>query len=189
MSGTPIVLASNSPRRREILTQGGYEFTVDAADVDENLGIIDPAELVEALSFKKAMAVADKYPDKTVIGADTVVAIDGDILGKPIDESDAQNMLRELSGRTHQVVTGVTVVLPTVDGGRGHETFHEITDVTFYELSDDEIDTYVSTGEPLDKAGAYGIQGRGALLVERISGDYLNVVGLPLARLSRILKK
>ncbi len=183
-----IVLASNSPRRREILTQGGYEFTVDAADVDENLGITDPVRLVEALSLKKAMAVAEKYPDKTVIGADTVVAIDGDILGKPADEADAKAMLKKLSGRTHQVVTGVTVVRPGSAKERENVTFHSVTDVTFYELSGEEIDDYVSTGEPLDKAGAYGIQGRGALLVERISGEYLNVVGLPLARLNQELK-
>ncbi len=183
----PIVLASNSPRRREILTQGGYEFTVDAADVDEDLGITDPVELVEELSAKKSMAIADRYPDKTVIGADTVVANDGEILGKPSDEMDAVLMLKKLSGKTHQVVTGVTVIYPSQDGIRNHKTFHEITDVTFYDLTDDEIKKYVQTGEPLDKAGAYGIQGRGALLVERISGDYLNVVGLPLAHLSRVL--
>ena len=182
-----IILASNSPRRREILTQGGYEYEVDAADIDENLGISDPALLVEELSYKKALAITDRHPDSIVIGADTVVAIDGDILGKPADEADAKAMLKKLSGRTHQVMTGVSLL--ETDGSViiKKVTFHAVTDVTFYELSDDEIASYVATGEPMDKAGAYGIQGRGALLVERISGEYLNVVGLPLAALAQRL--
>ena len=181
----PIVLASNSPRRREILTQGGYEYLVDAREVDENIGISDPVALAEELSLRKAMAVADSYPDRTVIGADTVVALESEILGKPKDKEDAFHMLKKLSGVTHSVVTGVTVIYPGEGENREKKTFHEITGVSFYELSDDEIKSYIATGEPMDKAGAYGIQGRGALFVERISGDYLNVVGLPLARLAR----
>ncbi|MCR5099251.1 MAG: Maf family protein [Lachnospiraceae bacterium] len=184
-----MVLASNSPRRREILTQGGLEYIVDAADVDENVGIDDPVGLVEALSLKKSMAVADSHPESIIIGADTVVALGSEIMGKPADEADARAMLKKLSGVTHQVVTGVTLIKPEDQGKREHVTFHSVTDVTFYELSDEEIEAYVSTKEPLDKAGAYGIQGRGALLVESISGEYLNVVGLPLGRLNQELKK
>ncbi len=184
MSDKPqnMILASNSPRRREILTQGGFSFTVDAADIDEDLGIDDPAKLVEELSYNKARAVADRHPGDIIIGADTVVVIENDILGKPSDEADAANMLRCLSGATHQVMTGVSLIC-----GKKRITFHEVTDVTFFELTDEEIKDYVNTGEPLDKAGAYGIQGRGALLVESIKGDYLNVVGLPLARLNQYL--
>ncbi len=185
MSDKPnLILASNSPRRREILTQGGFSYTVDAADIDEDLGIDDPAKLVEELSYNKAKAVADRHPGDIIIGADTVVVIDNDILGKPADEADAIKMLKRLSGATHQVMTGVSLIR-----GEKRTTFHEVTDVTFFELTDDEIKNYVSTGEPLDKAGAYGIQGKGALLVESIKGDYLSVVGLPLARFNRNLNK
>ncbi len=183
-----IILASNSPRRREILTQGGYEYEVDAADINEDLGISDPVKLVEELSYQKALATAKNHPGCVVIGADTIVSFDGLILGKPGDEQGAVDMLKKLSGQTHQVITGVSVLSVSDDGADIKKvTFHEITDVTFYPLDDEEIAAYVATKEPMDKAGAYGIQGRGALLVKKIDGDYLNVVGLPLAALSRAL--
>ena len=175
-----IILASASPRRRELLAHV-CEFEVRPTDCDESCSITAPEELVRELSRRKALACR-ACPGDTVIGADTVVAIDGEILGKPKDPEDAKNMLRKLSGRTHTVFTGVTVV----KGGEAY-TFAERTDVTFFELSEELIDRYVASKEPMDKAGAYGIQEKGCLLVEKINGDYFNVVGLPVARLSRIL--
>lgn len=175
-----IILASASPRRREILSQI-CTFEVRPTDCDESCDITDPAALVSELSLRKAKACKAEKED-TVIGADTVVAIDGCILGKPADERDAKNMLRMLSGRTHSVFTGVTVA----KGERVH-TFCARTDVTFYELTDELIDRYVASKEPMDKAGAYGIQGKGCVLVKSISGDYFNVVGLPAAELYRVL--
>ena len=175
-----IILASASPRRRELLSYV-CEFEVRPTDCDESCDIASPEEFVRELSRRKALACAAEAGD-IVIGADTVVAIDGEILGKPKDAEDAKNMLRKLSGRTHSVFTGVTVV----KDGEAH-TFAERTDVTFFELSAETIDRYVASKEPCDKAGAYGIQGKGCLLVEKINGDYFNVVGLPVARLSRLL--
>ena len=187
-----VILASNSPRRREILSLSGMDFLVDAADVDEDIPVDDPAKLVRKLSHRKAEAIAHRHADSVIIGADTVVAVDlsdggeSQILGKPADEKAAFDMLRLLSGRTHQVHTGVTIISTDGDGRIvDKRTFSETTEVTFYPLSDDEIRSYILTGEPMDKAGAYGIQGRGALLVKKIDGDYLNVVGLPLSRLWR----
>ncbi len=182
-----ILLASNSPRRRELLSQAGIDFEVKVSDVDENIGETDPEELVKKLSRLKAGAVYGNNKDRTVIGADTVVSIDGRILGKPTDKDDAFAMLRMLSGKTHQVFTGVTIFFPGEEPDAEPEikTFAEKTDVTFYELTDEEIENYIETGEPMDKAGAYAIQGKGAVLVEKISGDYNTVVGLPLARTVR----
>ena len=141
------------------------------------------------LSRTKARAVADAHaePGETVVAADTVVSIDGELLGKPADDADAHRMLRELSGRTHQVATGVCIMA----AGRPQdaESFVEVTDVTFYPLTDEEIDAYIASGEPRDKAGAYGIQGVGGrMLVRRIDGDFYNVVGLPIARVARALR-
>jgi septum formation protein len=177
-----IILASASPRRKELLSQI-CDFEVKASQCDENCDISDPCELVCELSRRKARAVAEN-DGNIVIGADTVVAIEGSILGKPRSEQEAKDMLKSLSGKTHSVFTGVTVI-------RGDEeyTFAEKTDVTFYELSDHMIDRYVASGEPMDKAGAYGIQGKGCVLVKGICGDYFNVVGLPVAHLYRVLDK
>ena len=182
-----IILASQSPRRKELLERMGVtDFKTISPDIDERaFDGLSPAELVETLSREKSAAVAERAHDEDiVIAADTVVALDGAILGKPEDETDAFKMLTLLSGVRHQVYTGVTV-------RRGGEcvTEHEVTDVSFRELSEEEIERYIKTGEPMDKAGAYGIQGYGALLVEGISGDYYNVMGLPVCRLGRILSR
>lgn len=179
-----IILASGSPRRKEILENAGFDFCVRVADVDEVLPDgISPHKAVLYLSKLKNSAVKCN-DDEIVVSADTVVACDGEILGKPSDKSDAVRMLKMLSGRTHSVFTGVCI-----NGNGKICNFFEETKVTFYPLSDAEIDDYVNTVEPLDKAGAYGIQGLGALFVKKIDGDYLNVVGLPLARLAREIKK
>ncbi len=180
-----IILASNSPRRRELLGQMGLkDFQVSAPNVDETVEPgLSPAEMVEELSLRKARAAAEKAgPEDLVIAADTVVALDGKVLGKPRDWEDAFAMLSALSGREHRVYTGVTVL-------RGEEaaTGHEETTVAFRALEPGEIRGYIATGEPMDKAGAYGIQGLGALLVSGIRGDYCSVVGLPVFRLARML--
>lgn len=185
----PIVLASASPRRREILSLSGLEFDVMVPACKEDDVVADlPSELVERLSVRKCEAgclmAARKYDEALVIGADTIVCHRGIVLGKPRDEQDAAAMLRDLSGDTHVVYTGVSV--KDLKSGR-MMTFHEMTEVVFYELSEEEIGSYVSTGEPLDKAGAYGIQGRGAFLVKSIHGDFYNVMGLPYAKLMRVL--
>ena len=182
-----IILASQSPRRRELLERMGLtSFRVVSPDVDENLGEeLPPAELVSRLSRRKAQAVAQQVKqDALIVAADTVVALEGTILGKPADELSAFRMLTTLSGARHQVYTGLTVL-------RGEEvcTEYEVTDVTFRELSEGEIEDYIRTGEPMDKAGAYGIQGYGALFIEGIQGDYYNVMGLPVCRLGRILDR
>ena len=176
-----IILASQSPRRRELMKYITENFEVRVSEVDETLPDgITPAEAVLYLSKIKARPFANE--DDTVIGADTVVAIDGKILGKPANKEDAAHMLRNLRGRTHSVFTGVTVI----KNGQEHSFFEE-TKVKFLNFSDAEIEKYVETGEPLDKAGAYGIQGYGALLVEKIDGDYFNVVGLPISKLNQVL--
>ena len=180
-----IILASQSPRRRELLARMGLEkFQVRPARGEEVMDeTLPPWQLVERLSRQKAEEVAaDAGENALVIAADTVVAVDGRVLGKPGDEAGAAEMLALLSGREHTVYTGVTVCL----GGR-QVTEHEATQVRFRPLTEKEIRQYIATGEPMDKAGAYGIQGYGALLVEGIEGDYFNVVGLPVCRLGRIL--
>ena len=179
-----IILASQSPRRKELMGQIGLKFKVVVSHVDEHVeGNPSPAEMVEELSLRKARAVARQVDDDDlVIAADTVVALEGTVLGKPEDERDAFSMLSALSGNRHYVSTGVTVIR----GGQA-VTQHEVTTVTFRELEPDEISSYIATGEPMDKAGAYGIQGLGALLVSGIDGDYFNVMGLPVYRLGRIL--
>ena len=179
-----IILASQSPRRRELMGLFGLPFTVQVADVDETMDPSQPAERqVAAVSLKKARAVCRQCED-IVIAADTIVVCDGQILGKPADEQDALRMLRMLSGKAHQVMTGLAVL-------RGHEEIvcTEIADVYFRPLEEQEILRYIRTGEPMDKAGAYGIQGGAALFVEKIHGDYYNVMGLPVCKLSQILKE
>ncbi len=179
-----IVLASQSPRRRELLGKMGLEFTTKSPEIDEEAIRGLPArELVKALSREKALHIArGEDPDAIVIGSDTVVVLDGTVLGKPASAGQAEAMLIALSGRSHAVCTGVTVC----QGDRVVSQVEE-TQVTFRSLTPEEVRRYVRTGEPMDKAGAYGIQGYGALLVERIQGDYSSVVGLPVCRLGRML--
>ena len=186
-----MILASQSPRRREILERAGFSFTVHAADIDETpLDGEKPVELVERLARTKAhatVALAREMGETIVVAADTVVwAPEIGVLGKPADEQDAIRMLTLLSGRTHFVSTGVSIIA-LQEASTVEHTFHETTDVTFHTLQNAWIRAYVASGEPLDKAGAYAIQGRGAVLVKSIDGDYDNVVGLPLARLVREL--
>lgn len=179
-----MILASQSPRRRELLGQMGFSFTVRPAKGEELAHPeLTPAQLVEELARQKALEVsAEAASDDVVVAADTVVAIDGVVLGKPRDKAHAAQMLSALSGREHTVYTGVAVK-------RGETLLveHETTQVRFRPLTEREIDLYIQTGEPMDKAGSYGIQGYGALLVEGIRGDYFNVVGLPICRLGRML--
>ena len=179
-----LILASGSPRRAEILTQGGFTFQKRTAETDESLpqGIL-PAQAVELLATRKGKAVP-RAENEVLLSADTVVAIDDRILGKPADADEAFSMLRLLSGRTHSVFTGVYIATNDKD-----YCFSVETKVQFLPLTDAEIRRYIETGEPMDKAGAYGIQGKGALLVESICGDYLNVVGLPLSKTAQILKE
>ena len=180
-----MILASQSPRRRELLSLITEDFRIIPAKSEEVLPEkISPEDAVVLLSEQKAEEIYRENRGEIIVAADTVVAIDGRILGKPADEKDAFAMLKTLSGRTHEVFTGVCVIFAN---GR-KERFFEETKVEFYELSDGEIAEYIKSGEPMDKAGAYGIQGKGALLVKRIDGDYFNVVGLPVARLLRVLK-
>ncbi len=183
----PVVLASASPRRSELLTQSGLSFSVDVSDSDENCDATDPQAYVMELSKRKATAVCEKHPNSLIIGADTIVVYDDEILGKPKDEKEALDMLMYLSGRTHRVMTGVTLLRTSDTGILLHKTFVEITNVTMYQNDRDFLQRYIQTKEPMDKAGAYGIQGMGALLVEKIEGDYNTVVGLPLARVCREL--
>lgn len=187
-----LYLASASPRRRELLGQIGLEFEVRVSNVQEEVTASEPARVVEELSARKARAVfADLEQELRqflVIGADTVVAADGRILGKPADSRAAAEMLAMLSGRSHEVFTGVTVIGRTSAGQIREKTFHERTEVVFYAMSRAEIAGYVSTGDCLDKAGAYGIQGLFARYVKEIKGDYNNVVGLPVGRLYQEMK-
>jgi len=189
-----IYLASASPRRQEIMAQVGIEYTVKVSGADEDIDVTEPSLMVEELSFIKAQAVATALEDENsdeycVIGADTVVALDGSVLGKPVDESDARAMLTMLSGRNHQVYTGVTVLVKRQSEALKRVTFHETTTVNMCEMSLREIDRYIATGEPMDKAGAYGIQSGAAIYVRGIEGDYYNVVGLPIAGLYQELCK
>lgn len=177
-----LILASQSPRRRELMKYITEDFCVKSAEVDETLPDgISPENAVLHLSKIKAEPFQNE--DDTVIGADTVVAIDGRILGKPNGENEAISMLRQLSGKEHSVFTGVTIIK-----GNKEKSFFTETKVKFFDLSDEEIEAYIKTGEPFDKAGAYGIQGYGCLLVKKIEGDYFNVVGLPVSELNRTLR-
>lgn len=184
-----IVLASKSPRRHEILEMSGIEHEVITSECEEDIEAESPSELVMQLSARKAGAVSELLKDSkaeaVVIGSDTIVYFEGKVLGKPADESEAFRMLSALSGNTHSVFTGVTL-MDTASGKE--ETFFEETKVTFYEVEEEEIRAYIETGDPMDKAGSYGVQGRGAFLVKRIEGDYFTVVGLPVAHLIRVLR-
>ena len=179
-----LILASQSPRRRELLGLFHIPFDIRVADIDESMDEnLPPYDEVARVSRIKAEATP-RTPDDIVIAADTIVVIGGKVLGKPHSAVHAKEMLRSLSGRDHQVMTGVTVLR-----GESCVTCTEVTDIHFRELTDREIDAYVATGEPMDKAGAYGIQGGAALFCERMNGDYYNVMGLPVCRLGLILRE
>lgn len=180
-----LVLASASPRRKELLTQAGLQFEVHPAHIDETRRKAEHAmAYVQRLALEKAQAVHALYPDAVVLGADTTVALDDEALEKPTDRADAERMLRMLSGRTHQVHTGIALV-----GGQ-HERVHvETTGVTFSEISEADLAAYLASSDPMDKAGAYGIQGFAARWIPRIEGDYFNVVGLPIAAVVRLLRE
>ena len=180
-----LILASGSPRRKELLSLITDDFIVHSVDADETLPAGMPVEMAAAyLADLKAHTAAQIFPDQIVIGCDTVVLLGDEIMGKPKDRDDAHRMLRALSGETHSVLTGTSLYY-----GTQTTVFTTETLVTFYPLSDAEIERYLDTGEPFDKAGAYGIQGKGSLLVQGIEGDYFNVVGLPVAGLSRALRQ
>lgn len=186
-----IILASGSPRRSELMKQVGFDFKVSTCNTDESYDEgMTPSEIVMELSLRKADAVFDKeMPEKdtVVVAADTIVAIDNEILGKPKDRNDAIRMLSKLSGKKHQVYTGVTLYY-YVAGRVFIENFADCADVYFRELSQDTIISYVDSWEPMDKAGAYGIQGLGAILVDKIDGDYYTIVGLPIAKVYHSIK-
>lgn len=188
-----MILASASPRRRELLEQIGMEFEVRVSRVEERVTTDIPRQAVEELSAQKAEAVFDDSDELNrellVIGADTIVSVDGSILGKPRDEMEAAEMLRCLSGRKHRVYTGVTLLHRKPGEAVERKTFHEATEVEFFPMTEEEILQYIATGDPLDKAGAYGIQGLCARYIKGIEGDYNNVVGLPVGRLYQELKE
>lgn len=190
-----MILASQSPRRIELMDEAGFTCRVIPADIDETPHEGEqPLDLVGRLAKDKALCVASEHAHagEIVVAADTIVTIDGVILGKPADAQDAKRMLRLLSGRTNQVATGVCVARANAAGDAAEpvlQNFVEVTDVTFYALDEDTIEEYAQSGEPLDKAGAYGIQGKGGrMLVEKIDGDFYNVVGLPIARVARTIR-
>ena len=180
-----IILASSSPRRKELMNLITSDFIVDASNIDETTpNSMKTNEIPEYLAIIKALETSKKYPDDIVIGADTSVIIDDKILGKPKDKDDAFQMIKKLSGKTHLVITGCAIV------HKGKvESFSSITEVEFYNLTDEQITSYISTDEPYDKAGGYAIQQKGSLFVKSIKGDFYNVVGFPIARLNRRLKK
>ena len=181
-----LILASSSPRRIELLRKLGLEFEVMPPIWETKIISDDPVEVAEYIALEKARAVAGFLTEGIVIGADTIVYVDGRMLGKPKDVEEAKMFLRMLSGKVHDVITGIALI----NAANNREIVdHEITKVKFRELSDEEINWYVSTGEPLDKAGAYAIQGLGCLFIEKIEGDFFNVVGLPLAKLYVMLKQ
>ncbi|MDF2699813.1 MAG: septum formation protein Maf [Haloplasmataceae bacterium] len=180
-----LVLASNSPRRKELLKMIGYNFIVDVSNVNETYSNeLVPTEIVLYLSRLKAEAVYSRHLDDLIIGSDTIVVCDDKILEKPVDNFNAYEMLKCLSGKTHQVITGVTILSKDFN-----DSFTSITDVTFYDLTESEINSYIETKEPFDKAGGYGIQGPSAKFVKEIKGDYYTVVGLPIGELNQKLKK
>lgn len=179
-----LILASSSPRRKELLENLHLTFTISSSEVDESFDPgLSPEKVVTLLANRKAQAVFKEKPDAFVIGADTIVVVNNRILGKPTDETEATWMLKTLSGVQHDVYTGVSIMSPN-----SSTRFYEKTEVWFWELTDDVIRAYVQSGEPLDKAGAYGIQQLGSMLVKKIKGDYFAVVGLPVARTIRELQ-
>lgn len=182
-----IILASASPRRKEILGNTNVKFTVIKSEIDEV--ILDnekPQQVVMRLAFEKCLDIASKHEEDLVIGADTIVVLDDEILGKPKDEKEAYRMIKSLSNRTHQVITGISLI-----NLQSNTKIIDcvVSNVKFKDLSEEDIRDYLQTNESLDKAGAYGIQGYGALLVEEIQGDYFNIVGLPISKLSDLLKE
>ena len=180
-----LILASASPRRRELLAQAGYTFEVHAAHIDETRGTNeDPAAYVARLALEKAQAIHAQHPDAIVLGADTTVVLNGEVLNKPNDLKEAERMLRSLSGQIHQVHTGIAVV-----SSSAQRTHVETTNVIFAPIPEEELTAYLATGDSLDKAGAYGIQGYAARWIPRIEGDYFNVMGLPVAATVRLLAK
>jgi septum formation protein len=179
-----LILASASPRRKEIMQNAGYEFEIIPSYADETSKNLPPAQMVTNLSLVKAEEIAQQNSDFVVVGADTIVSLNGKILQKPKDEADAVQMLKMLSGAKHEVYTGVSIV-----SAHKKESFYVMSKVRFYILSDDFIMRYIKTDEPMDKAGAYGIQAKGALLVESIEGDYFNIMGLPVAELALRLER
>ncbi len=186
-----IILASASPRRKELMTMAGLAFDVIVSDCEENISYEGPEDMVKKLSLLKAKDVADKIRQTEtdphlVIGADTIVFFHDQILGKPKNTEDAFSMLKAMSGNIHTVYTGVTII---DTANNRTDTFYEETKVEFYEVTDEEIRNYIATGDPMDKAGSYGVQGRGCFLVKRIEGDYFTVVGLPIAHLLKELAK
>jgi septum formation protein len=180
-----IILASQSPRRKELLQQLNLTFSIQKSDADETIvERLKPEDFVLELAKRKAVIIAKQYPNDYVIGSDTIVTYGDEILEKPGNNEEAIKMLEMLSGRTHSVYTGVAIFY------KGEQTiFYEKTDVTFWELSKEEINSYIESGEPFDKAGGYGIQGLGAMFVKEIKGDYYTVVGLPLSKVYRELKR
>ena len=182
-----IILASASPRRKEILALTGLRFRVEPSDYEETLdNAIKPHKLAKRLSLEKARAIAGKYRDALIIAADTFIVFRGKLLGKPHTSKEARKILRLLNGKSHSVITGYTML----DTGTGQKITRSVeTKVWFKKMSSQELDAYAATGEPIGKAGAYAIQGRGAMIVKKIEGDYLNVVGLPLFDLAESLKK
>ena len=189
-----IILASGSPRRKEILEQVGVKFSVSISDKEEIITKLRPEEIVVELAAMKAMDVAKQTEDRTIIiGADTMVALDGQVMGKPKDEADAKNMLRSLQGKKHQVYTGISVIIKQseeiLELNNKTINFVEVTDVWVNSMTQEQIASYVSTGEPRDKAGSYGIQGKFAINIGKIEGDYYNIVGFPISKLYAVLLK
>ena len=181
-----IILASGSPRRKEILQNTKLKFEIQKSDIEEViLENESPEDMVVRLAYEKAFDVAKRNTDRLVIGADTIVALDNEVLGKPKDQNEAYQMIKRLSNKTHKVITGISLI-----NLKENKIIKDyvVSFVTFKDLSEDSIKDYINTNESLDKAGAYGIQGYGALLVKNIQGDYFNIVGLPISRLSDLLK-
>ena len=183
-----IILASTSPRRKELLEQTGLPFTIEASDYEEDMTLdMSPAELAQHLSYHKAQAVADKHQneDVLIIGADTFMVFNNEVQGKPHTAEKAKEVLQAMSGQTHEIITGYTVI---DTGTNQHKSEAVTTKVHFRELTEQEIDEYIATGEPLDKAGAYAIQSRGGMFVDWVEGSYSNVVGLPISQLVQMLR-
>lgn len=183
-----VILASGSPRRKELLEQMGLDFQICVSDVEENVTKTIPEEIVLELAEQKNVPVAKQFDTATIISADTIVAFQGEILGKPKDEQEAFSMLCRLSGQVHSVFTGVCIVRKENGVIQEKKRFYEETKVEMYPISEEEIKRYIATGEPMDKAGAYGIQGKASVFIKGIVGDYYNVVGLPISRLYQEMK-
>ncbi|MBS3810534.1 MAG: septum formation inhibitor Maf [Halanaerobiales bacterium] len=186
MKNGKVILASSSDRRKKLLNRIGIKYTAMPSKLNENNYNFDnPIELVEGLAFAKASEVADFVEDALIISADTIIVFDDKMLGKPKDKEDAFQMLKKLSNNKHQVYTGLAVIL-TDD--QKHYVGHDMTEVFMREIDDKEIESYINTGEPMDKAGSYGIQGKGGIFVEKIIGSFFTVMGLPIHQLSTVLK-